>query len=251
MVNLFQSSRSSGPWCRCFAAGAVCGLLLSLSGCAMVPGSPNVAQVRLIDASPDAGGLDVYQGNSAMAYNLRQGTITSYVPLAPGDYAMHVTGAGNRTRIASAAGTFLTSGQYTVLVGNSLNALTETILRDQTTAAPAGQVSLRVLDQATRAGAVDLYLVPLGVTVALVKPVLTNVAFGTNTGYFSEPAGTYTIVAVPAGTAPATAGTSYTGAALQYLSGSARSIVLIDTPAAGTPGLQVILTSDYDPLAAA
>ena len=233
------------------AALGVTGLLLSLPGCATVTGSPNLAQVRLVDSSPDAGGLDVYQGSGILAYNLGLGTITSYVPVTPGSYSISVDNAGTRQQLVAAAGTFTTNSQYTVLIGNYSNILSETILKDQTTPAPSGQVSLRVLDQSTRAGAVDLYLVASGSTITGAKPILTGVVFGENTGYFNEPTGTYTLIAVPTGTVPASAtGTSYTGAAVSYSAGTAKTIILIDTQLTTTPGLQVIIANDYDSAAA-
>lgn len=232
---------------RTLATCGVSALLLSLPGCATVSGSPNLSQVRIIDASPDAGGLDVYQGNGILAYNLGLGTITSYVPLTPGSYSIAVDNAGTRQQIVSASGTFATNAQYTVLIGNFSNTLSEIILKDQTAAAPTGQISLRVLDEATRAGAVDLYLVSSGSTIATAKPILTNVTFGQNTGYFNVPTGTYTLIAVPTGTVPATStGTSYTGSAVSYSAGSAKTIVLIDQQLATTPGLQVIIANDYE-----
>ncbi len=242
------SSSTNGHLRRRTLAGlGVTGLLLSLPGCATVSGSPNLAQVRVIDASPDAGGLDIYQGNGILAYNLGLGTITSYVPLTPGSYSIAVDNAGTRQQIVAASGTFVTSAQYTVLVGNFSNTLSETILKDQTTAAPTGQVSLRVLDEATRAGAVDLYLVASGSTITTAKPILTNVVFGQNTGYFNVPTGTYTLIAVPTGTVPATStGTSYTGSSVSYSAGSAKTIVLIDQQLTTTPGLQVIIANDYE-----
>lgn len=235
---------------RTGAALAVTSLLLSLPGCAMVAGpqdgSQGLSQVRIIDASPDSGGLDVYQGNGILAYNLGLGTITSYVQLTPGNYSVQVDSAGTRQQLATAAGTFAASAQYTVLIGNFSNQLSETILKDQSVAAPSGQVALRVLDQSTRAGAVDLYLVAGGSTIATAKPTLTNVSFGQNTGYFNVPSGTYTLIAVPTGTTPTTStGTSYTGAAVTYSGGSAKTLVLVDQQLTTTPGLQVILANDF------
>ncbi len=232
---------------RSTAALAVSSLLLSLPGCAMVSGSQSLSQVRIIDASPDAGGLDVYQGSGILAYNLGLGTITSYVQITPGNYSIQVDTAGTRQQLVASGGTFSAGNEYTVLIGNFSNVLSETILKDQTTPAPSGQVSLRVLDQATRAGTVDLYLVAGGSTIATAKPILTNVSFGQNTGYFNVPAGAYTLVAVPAGTVPTTAtGTSYTGPSVTYGAGSAKSLVLIDQQLVTTPGLQVIVANDYE-----
>jgi hypothetical protein len=218
-----------------------------LSGCQSITGNPRVAGVRIIDASPDAPGLDIYQGSSVLAYNLGLGTITSYVSLTPGTYGIVADVAGTRQQLISAQGSFGSDAQYTVIVGNYLNSLQEIILKDQSTPAPLGQINVRFIDQSTRAGALDLYLVPSGSTVVQVKPILTNIAFNVNTGYFNVPAGSYTLVALPAGTVPTATGTTYyTGASVAYSGGSARTFVLIDQQLITVPGVQVVVGDDYD-----
>jgi hypothetical protein len=207
--------------------------------------------MRIIHASPDAGSLDVSHDSGPLAYNLGLGTISSYVPVSAGTYGIQVDTAGTHQHLVSASGNFLNNAQYTVIIGNTSNALQEVILKDQAQPAPAGQVSLRFIDQSTRAGSVDLYLVPTGSTITQVHPILTNVAFGQNTGYINFAAGAYTLIAVPAGTTPTTAsGTSYTGSAVAYAAGAAKTIVLIDEKEDSTPGLQVVLANDVDPVAA-
>ncbi len=224
---------------------------VTLPGCQSITGNPSTSQVRIVDASPDAGGIDVYQGSGVLAYNLGLGTITSYVPITPGNYSIAVDAAGTRQQLAAQGGTFLNGAQYTVLVANYSASLQETILKDQTQSAPTGQIALRVIDESTRAGAVDLYLIPTGSTILTVRPYLTNVSFGQNTGYLNVPAGTYTLVALPAGTTPTATGTTfYTGAAVSYGSGVARTLILIDQQLITVPGVQVITADDYDPIGA-
>lgn len=226
-------------------------LLLSLPGCQSLTGTPVLSQVRIIHASPDAPGLDAYQVTAILAYNLGLGTITSYVPVSPGTYNITADQAGTHSHLITATGTFAADAHYTVLIGNSLNALQEVILMDQSTASPPGQVNLRFVDQSVRAGALDLYLVPTGSTIATHKPVVTGVSFNSNTGYLSVPAGTYTLVALPAGAAPTPSGdTFYTGAAVAYVTGSASTIVLIDPQLTTTPGVQIVTAEDYQPPAA-
>ena len=239
------------PTRRLLTLAGLAALLAPLPGCQSIVGNQSVAQVRIIDASPDAGGIDIYQGAGVLAYNLGLGTITSYVPITPGNYNIAVDSAGTRQQLAIQGGTFSVNSQYTVLVGNYLAGLQELILKDQTQAAPSGQVALRFIDQSTRAGIVDLYLIPTGSTITSVQPVLAGVAFGKNTGYLNVPAGTYTLAALPAGTTPtATGSTSYTGAAVVYASGSAKTLILIDQQLITTPGLQVITANDYDSITA-
>jgi len=222
-------------------------LLLTVPGCQSITGSAAIAELRIVDASPDAPGLDVYQGNNILAYNLGLATITSYISFAPGTYGIIADAAGTRQQLVSAQGTFLNGGQYTVLIGNYLNSLQEVILKDQSTPAPSGQLNVRFVDQSVRAGALDLYFVPSGSTLLQVKPVLTGITFDINSGYFQVPAGTYTLVALPTGTVPtATTTTSYTGASVSYSSGAARTFILVDQQLITTPGIQVVVGDDYD-----
>jgi len=242
-----RSLRKIGFVKRALSLATLTILLIPLPGCQSITGNPNVSLVRIVDASPDAPGLDIYEGTNVLAYNLGLGTITSYISLSPGTYGVLVDVAGTRQTLVSAQGTFLTGGQYTVLVGNYANSLQELVLSDQSTPAPSGQINVRFIDQSTRAGALDLYLVPTGSTIISVKPVLTNVTFNVNTGYMNIPAGTYTLIALPTGTIPtATGTTSYTGASVSYSGGAARTFILIDQQLITTPGIQVVTGDDYD-----
>ena len=226
-------------------AAAVTGVLL-LSGCQAVVNSSSASQVRVIDASSDAPGLDIYENNNLVAQNLGFGYVTSYVAIDPGTYTIGANSAGSKQTLISAKGTFLNGNQYTVLVGNSAANLQELILQDESQPAPSGQVVLRFIDQATRVGAVDLYLVPQGQKFTAVTPVEVNVEFGDNTNYLAVPTGTYTLVIVPTGTIPTSAtGAPYTGPQVSDSAGSAPTVVLIYQQLVTTPGLQVITAQDY------
>ena len=218
-----------------------------LTGCQAVVSTTSSSQVRIIDASPDAPGIDIYQGTTAaIAYNLGFGTVTSYVSMTPGTYIINADSAGTKQVLASAKGTFAASSQYTVLVGNSAANLQQLILKDQAQPAPSGQVSLRFIDQATRIAAVDIYLVPAGQKFTAITPLITNFSFPTNTGYLNIPTGTYTLIMVPTGTIPTSATVAtYTGAQITYTGGSATTLILIDQQLVTTPGLQVITAPDY------
>jgi hypothetical protein len=228
--------------------------LLALPGCQTITGVSTSSQVRVIDASPDAPGIDIYQGGLAMAYNLGFGTVTSYVAVSPGASTITADTAGTKQVLTTATATYAASQQYTVLVGNVAANLQETVLKDQSLPAPAGQISLRVLDQETRyTGGVDVYLVPSGTELSLAAPILTNVLFGGNSGYINVPAGTYSIVLLPTGTVPVVAtGTTpattpiYSGTATAYAVGAVRTILLLDNQVLTNPGFQVVVADDYD-----
>jgi hypothetical protein len=226
---------------------SVAAILSILSGCQAIVSSPPVSQVRIITASPDAPALDIYQGDTALTFNLGSGTITSYIPLPAGNYTINAETAGSRQILSTSKAIFAPSTQYTVLIGNSASSLQQLTLTDQSQPAPTGQISLRFINQATRTGAVDIYLVPAGQKSTAVTPVVTGVAFGANTGYLNVPAGTYSLVMLPAGTVPnSTNVVTYTGAQVNYSAGTARTIILIDQQLVTTPGLKVITAEDFD-----
>ncbi|MDW5267837.1 MULTISPECIES: DUF4397 domain-containing protein [Acidobacteriaceae] len=222
--------------------------LVALTGCQGLVSSPSGSQVRIIDVSPDAPNLDIYQSHDALAYSLGFGTITSYVPVTPGTYTIAANSAGTAQVVSSVKNTFLPSTQYTVLIGNIAPSSQQLTLKDQNQPAPSGQIDLRFIGQAPRSGAVDIYLLSRGQTLADARPIATNVNPGANTGYLSAPAGTYSIVILPAGT-PAIGATppAYVGTQVSYADGSARTIILIDQRQISGYHLQIITADDYDP----
>lgn len=222
----------------------------ALSGCQSM--SMNSAQVRVIDASPDAGAIDSYQDSSAIAYNLNHGTVTSYVPVPPGSSTFGVDRAGTRQALATTRNTLAPGRQYTAMVNGSLANLQQTILSDQSTPAPSGQVALRFLDESIRPTALDVYLVPMQSRLSKLTPIAANLAPGVDAGYFQVAAGTYAIDVLPAGAPPSASASLLSGAQVQYTSGSVRTIVLIDRQAAPamaelhTPVLQAVVADDAD-----
>ena len=238
---------SPHPVRRLVRLGLLALLASALPGCQSL--NMGSAQLRMIDASPDVGLIDTYQNNSALAYNLGFGAITSYVPMAPGAYALAADKAGTRQTLVTGNTTLIAGRQYTQIVGNTAGALQ----LDQSTPAPPGEIQLRFVQQATRSGAVDVYLVPKIGGIMASSRIAVNLAFGANSGYLSVPAGTYAMVVVPAGTTlvPATV-TLLSGAQIEYSSGAVRTVVLIDQeilgphPAGLTPGVQAIIADDCD-----
>lgn len=223
-------------------------LPLAMTGCQAVTSSgTQSAQLRIIDASIDAGGLDVYANNSIVTYNLGFGSITSYVPVTPNTYTLTADQANTKTALATAKATLSAGKQSTLLIGNVLADLQATVLTDQSTPAPSGQIDIRIIDQATKVGSVDIYLVPSTATLLTTNPLLTSVAFGTNTGYLNVPVGTYTLYVMAAGTViSSTTVGLYTGDSVTYPQGCARTIVLLDQQVTTTPSVQVITANDYD-----
>ncbi len=244
LSRLFQSDRSTSRFVPLLltALGT-----MTLTGCQAIVSSVPESQVRIVAASSDSPGLDIYQGTNPLAYNLGFGTVTSYIQLNPGVYTINADMAGTKQVLSSSKATFTASTQYTVLIGNAASSLQQLTLTDQSQAAPTGQIALRFIDQATRINAVDVYLIPAGQKLTAVAPLLTGIAFGVNTGYLNIPNGTYSIVMVPTGTIPvSTTIATYAGPQATYTSGSAHTVILIDQQVVSTSGLQVITADDFE-----
>ena len=259
---------------------ALATLAAVLTGCQGISREQPLSQVRVIDVSPDAPAIDIHQSSAPGLYNVAFGTVSSYISVPSGPYTHTAYTAGTRQRLAAVNSSFLDGGQYTVLTGNTAAALQMTILRDQSTPAPAGQVSLRVLNQTTRRGnAFDVYLLPAGSPLTALIPLASHAGFGTNTGYINTPSGTYSILAFASGSVPSIASPLYIGPRATYPSGAVRTLVVIDrtqpthqsglntpglstsglrgidSPASGSPAsgppappsLQIITANDFDP----
>lgn len=119
--------------------------------------------------------------------------------------------AGTQNATAQVSGTFLAAKQYSVYVTDSDGGYQATILDDQNVLPPSGYFSVRILQQALKAGAVDIYFLPDGTKLSGVTPLLSAVAPGTVSTYMNVPSGTYDIVVFPTGaTHPATNPVVYT-----------------------------------------
>lgn len=232
-------------------AGATGVGALLMVGCQSIDMSPeNAAQVRVIAASPDAGSMDFYAGGAALAYGVDFGAASTYVTLPAGNMRLSANTA-NTNQMLIASNTPLVAGkQYTAVVTNVAASLQETVYADQTTPAPTGDVAVRVIDAATRAGSVDLYMVPANGKLTATAAVRAGVSFGSSTGYTLEPAGTYSLVVVPAGTAPTNQALPLmTGPQTTYPAGAVRTVVLVDHPSPSQPGVDEIVANDYEPSA--
>lgn len=230
------------PAKRTAALAALSALLWSLPGCQSITGSPSLSQIRIVDASPNSPGMDIYEGPNVIAYNLGFGTITSYVPVVPGVYSMLADEASTRTQLVAATARIGASQQYTLLISNVAASLQAQVLTDQSSAAPTGEVSFRFIDEAVQIGSVDVYLVPSGSKLADVNPFLTNVAFSTVNGYLNLPVGNYAVYILAAGTTTVL----YTGNDVKYSAGSARTFIVLDQQVLNKPAANVITAVDYD-----
>jgi hypothetical protein len=230
------------------AAFTICALLTAfgLAGCQTIQGFTPTALIRVIDASYIAPAANVYIENQLFAGNIGQGYVSNYGTVTPSAVAtVKVAPVTGTTPEVSAAATLNASTQHTVFItdnGQSATQYVLTVLEDQQTAAASGHSAFRFLNQAPRTGAVDVYMVPSGSTVADSIPLVTNLAVGASTAYISFTSTTVTMVITPTGLITP----SYTSAALALTGGEVRTVVVVDSQLTSNPPVQALIADDVD-----
>ena len=143
---------------------------LALSACENVATYTQPSLVRVIDASYIAPAINLVVEGNVLAANVGQGTITPYGAVAANIAApIDVTAATGGATIVTTSGALLAAHQYSVFLtdnGIAPNGYVVTILADQQIAAAQGHSAFRFLNQAAKTGAVDIYMVPTGATLA-------------------------------------------------------------------------------------
>lgn len=216
-----------------------------LCGCQNIQNSsPPQTMVRVIDASYNAPPVDVKIGTTPIAVNIGAATFTNYAFLPPENATAYIDPTKTTAATASVPGAFLVGQQHSVFITDTSAGYQATLLADQAVAPPAGYVSLRFLQQAARAGAIDLYLIPAGATLAGAKPLLSGVVPGTVSAYINVQAGSYTLAVTPAG--DTSAKDAYTSQALQFAGGQVRSVLIMDAQLTTSPPVTLTMGNDLN-----
>jgi hypothetical protein len=221
-------------------------LALGLSACENVAGYTQPSLVRVIDASYIAPAVNVEVEGELIASNIGQGTITPYVTLPASNNAyIEVIAATGGAALVTSNGTLLPGHQHSVFLTDNGAAPTSyevTVLEDQQIPAAAGHSALRFLNQAPKTGAVDVYMIPSGTTMANTIPLVTALPVGATAGYISFTSQTVTMVITPTGlTTP-----KYTSTPLALTGGEVRTVLIVDTQLTSNPPVEVFMANDVN-----
>jgi hypothetical protein len=221
-------------------------LAISLSGCTNVATYTQPTLVRVIDASYAAPAINVYVEGSQLAGNIGQGTITPYGTLTANTAAaIKVTGATSTTALLSTSGTLLAGHQHSVFLTDDSTAASGyavTVLEDQQVAAAGGHSAFRFLNQATKTGAVDVYMIPADSTLAKSIPLVTALPVGTTASYISFTSQTVTMVITPTGTITP----KYTSTPIALTGGEVRTVLLVNAQLTSDPPVDVYIGNDVN-----
>ena len=176
-------------------------VLALLQGCHSGSGSNagcTQSSVRLVNGSSNT--LDMVSSTTVLVSGVAYGAASGYASTAGGTTPIALELSGSGTASASSVFT-LTGGSYTVLAytsysaGQSILQLTPPLIENQTAPAAGGGALLRAYEFSTDAGALDVYLAPVGNSSS--SPIAANVSGVTP--FYPVAAGAYHIWVTGAG----------------------------------------------------
>jgi Domain of unknown function (DUF4397) len=221
-------------------------LSLGLAACENVASYTQPSLVRVIDASYIAPAVNVEVEKTLLAANIGQGTITPYGTLpASASAVIDVTAATGGATLVSTSGILLAGHQHSVFLTDNSTAPTGysvTVLEDQQVAAAGGHSAFRFLNQALKTGAVDVYMIPSGATIADTIPLVTDLPVGATSGYISFQSQTVTMVVTPTGLLTP----KYTSSALALTGGEVRTVLIVDAQLTSNPPVEVFTANDVN-----
>jgi hypothetical protein len=227
-------------------AAASLALALGLSACEQVASYTQPSLVRSIDASYIAPAVDIEVEGSLIAHNIGQGAITPYGTLPASNNALiQVTAATGGAALVTSNGTLLAGHEHSVFLtdnGVSPNGYEVTVLEDQQIPAASGHSAFRFLNQAPKTGAVDVYMIPAGSTMANTIPLVTDLPVGATAGYISFTSQTVTMVITPTGELTP----KYTSTPLDLTGGEVFTVLIVDTQLTSNPPVEVFTASDVN-----
>ncbi len=228
------------------ASAAALAMALGLSACQNVATFTQPSLVRVIDASYIAPAVNVYVEGQLLAGNIGQGSITPYGTLtASNDAVIKITESTGGASLVTANGTLLGGHQHSVFLtdnGAAPTSYTVTVLEDQQVPAAGGHSAFRFLNQAPKVGALDVYMVPSGTTLANTIPIVTALPVGSTAGYISFNAQTVTMVITPTGVITP----KYTSTGMSLVGGEVRTVLIVDTQLTSNPPVAVFTANDVN-----
>ena len=163
---------------------------MSVSGC----GGGGKTRIRMMNAVPDGSNLALLIDGTSVAGNVAYGTSTGYMNVNSGSRHMQIEPSGAINVIID-QNISIASGTDTTMIAEkfSTNPASLLVLTDDNSAPTSGNFKLRVVNAAPSLGPVDLYIVAPDTDLNTVSATISNLAFGSSTGYQSLSAGAYEI----------------------------------------------------------
>ncbi len=195
------------------------------------------AQLRVMNASPDAGSLNFTVNNHSVGSSVTYTSVSDYQSVGTGSQSIEIQPASSSTVSLTQTLNLDKGSKTTVLATNLAASLAAVAFTDDATAPAAGNAKLRLIHAAPSLGTADIFVVAPNTDLNTATPAVPAQSFQNSSGYLGLAAGTYeviytipdsTFVLFDAGSFTLTAGQNRTIVALNGPSGGFSTVVLKD-----------------------
>jgi hypothetical protein len=217
-----------------------CLAVFALAGCGLNPsGNGTGTSLRVANLIPGSKSVTVTAGGTAFMSGAPFETITAYADIPAATYTFNVNFSGTATPAFSTVNTLLNVSAYTMLTYGQTTTVGGLILDDTVLQnVPTGNFALRLANVSPTAGVVDVYLTAPGTDLAAVSPIVTAVAYQSNSAFINVPQGTYQLRLTRTGTKEVI----FDGPAPDFADGSGQTVVAYSRGSARLVNV-VLLTS--------
>ncbi len=178
--------------------------VLSLSALALFTtscgsSSSNGTQLRMVNAMPDEGSLDMLVDTKSGVASVGYGAASSYISVSTGSRHLQVEATGQTTILIDRTDSISSGTNYTLISQNFSFNPSSVLLTDDNSAPSSGNFKLRVVNASPGMGPQDVYVVTDGTDIGSVNPpTFPGLGFGESSAYIELAAGDYDVIfAVP------------------------------------------------------
>ncbi len=170
----------------------------ALSGCG---GSDDAtkANLRLVNASKGYSTLSLALNDSTVQSGVAYGGSAAYVMVNPSDTNAAVNSPSAASTLSSSTLNLSKKNYYTLLAYGKAGSLNTLGLDDNTSAPASGKTLLRVINTASDAGALDIYVTGSNDSLTASTTLLSGQSYGALSGYVNFNSGTWRLRVTAAG----------------------------------------------------
>lgn len=199
-----------------------------------------VAQLRFVHAAAGVDAVDFRVDDTAIRTNAAYGDeVSAYGNIASGERDIAARLADGDEDLAVATEDLESGGQYTAVLVNGIDSQGIEVFADTNTKAAEGKTSVRIINAAQIAGAVDVYVTDTDADLEEAEPTLSEVAMPSASKYVEVSSGEQRIRFTTAGTKTVLLDIE----SIDLPETGVRTVLLIEADEGGTP-LQSIVAED-------
>lgn len=203
----------------------------------VTPPGGDAVELRFLHASPGGSNLELAANGLATLGPIGFGQVTRYTSLGATQLTLTLRRSGVALPVLDTVVTVATGTILTVIADGDSGALRLRLLNDATPTTDTSFIQLRVLDEASAPGPLDVFVSDPVTALDSLAPVITGIGYRTASQYLALPPGTYRVRFTLAGTRTLVLDTGN----LALGNGDIRTVVVLDAAGGGLPPSVVVL----------